>query len=295
MTRNYNRDRVASVGESDSAYSAWVAQSFGELTVGRGGAERDLLQGTPDALLKGRTFWHKRQLELPQLAREICRQLPGGFFEGAVVAHVMLDARGIASIDEVELVQAMGIAYQDQVTQWTGLHAVPHQAGPQHTAWNRTGSFIRIPCMGLGGLSGRDDESHTKSLERTHTMTMSGRKDWIQADLRCLMCGRVPGRLVGPLPTGDAALKALTSADVHHFAAFRPADTSEPAMRLVGGERFRCNACGGILMMDELERFSTYDDVDEELEQRPRRGRPPKPWRHTGGAPEWLSQLGLAG
>jgi hypothetical protein len=83
---------------------------------------------------------------------------------------------------------------------------------------------------------------------------------------------------------------------VRQFAAFRPADASQPAVRLVGSERFRCDACGGILMMDELERFSTYDDdVDEELEHRPRRGRPPKPWRHTASAPEWLSQLGLAG
>ena len=31
-------------------------------------------------------------------------------------------------------------------------------------------------------------------------MAMAGRKDWVQADLRCLMCGRVIGRLVGPCP-----------------------------------------------------------------------------------------------
>ena len=82
---------------------------------------------------------------------------------------------------------------------------------------------------------------------------------------------------------------------MRQFVAYRPADEGEPAVRLVGGERFRCDKCGGILMMDELERFTTYDDVDDELDQRPRRGRPPKPWRHIASAPEWLSQLGLAG
>ena len=129
-------------------------------------------------------------------------------------------------------------------------------------------------------------------------MTMTGRKDWIQADLRCMMCGRVPGRLVGPLPSGDAPStggSGVLTTRPPQFAAFRPSDASVPAVRLVGSERFRCTACGGTLMMEELERFSTYEAVDDELDERPRRGRPPKPWRHVASAPEWLSQLGLAG
>ena len=125
-------------------------------------------------------------------------------------------------------------------------------------------------------------------------MAMIGRKDWIQADLRCLMCGRVPGRLVGPLRP-DAQGTGLAAGRTAQFAAFRPADASAPAVRLLGSERFRCDTCGGALIMDEPERFSTYEDVDDELEQRPRRGRPPKPWRHARGAPDWLAQLGLAG
>ena len=50
--------------------------------------------------------------------------------------------------------------------------------------------------------------------------------------------------------------------------------------------------------MDELETFSTYADIDEdeiEEEQRPRRGRPPKPWRRPVEEPNWLEQLGIAG
>ena len=48
-------------------------------------------------------------------------------------------------------------------------------------------------------------------------------------------------------------------------------------------------------MMDELETFSTYADIDDELDVRPRRGRPPKPWRRTADAPSWLDELGIAG
>jgi DNA-directed RNA polymerase subunit N (RpoN/RPB10) len=124
-------------------------------------------------------------------------------------------------------------------------------------------------------------------------MALTGRKDWVQADLRCLMCGRVIGRLVGPLPT-EADRRALAGRPPQ-FAAFRPANTAVPAVRLVGGEQFRCTTCGGGVIMDELETFSTYEDIDDHLEERPRRGRPPKPWRHPPETPTWLDELGIAG
>jgi hypothetical protein len=124
-------------------------------------------------------------------------------------------------------------------------------------------------------------------------MTMAGRKDWVQADLRCLLCGRVQGRLVGPLPASDVGRPFVGG--LPRFAAFRPADAAMPAVRLYGGEHFRCLTCGGGLLMDELETFSTYADIDDELEQRPRRGRPPKPWRSATPSPTWLDELGIAG
>lgn len=125
-------------------------------------------------------------------------------------------------------------------------------------------------------------------------MAMTGRKDWIQADLRCLMCGRVIGRLVGALPNGGAARRAVAGKPPQ-FAAFRPADSSRPAVRLAGREHFRCTICGGGVIMDELETFSTYADIDDEDEARPRRGRPPKPWRRTADEPNWLEELVLGG
>lgn len=125
-------------------------------------------------------------------------------------------------------------------------------------------------------------------------MALAGRKDWIQADLRCIMCGRVIGRLVGPLPAGDLTKRSLAGRPPH-FAAFRPTDSRVPATRLVGGENFHCTTCGGAVIMDELETFSTYADIDDELEQRPRRGRPPKPWRRAPSPPSWFESLGIAG
>jgi DNA-directed RNA polymerase subunit N (RpoN/RPB10) len=125
-------------------------------------------------------------------------------------------------------------------------------------------------------------------------MTMVGRRDWVQADLRCLMCGRVIGRLVGPAPANDAERQALRGRPPR-FAAFRPADDCRPPIRLMGREQFRCTTCGGGVMMDEVESFSTYADIDDELEVRPRRGRPPKPWRRTPDPPTWLEQLIITG
>jgi DNA-directed RNA polymerase subunit N (RpoN/RPB10) len=126
-------------------------------------------------------------------------------------------------------------------------------------------------------------------------MAVAGRKDWVQADLRCLMCGRVIGRLVGPAHA-SRQMAARGAGRWPQFAAFRPADASIPAVRLIGDERFRCTTCGGVVIIDELERFSTYADIDDDaLENRPRRGRPPKPWRRTPDAPDWLEELGIAG
>ena len=120
------------------------------------------------------------------------------------------------------------------------------------------------------------------------------RHDWVQADLRCMLCGRVLGRLVGALSTGDQGGVTPTAWRAEHFSAFRPSDHSLPAVRLTGHERFRCGACGGGAVVDEVETFCTYDDaVEDDDSDRPRRGRPPKPWRRA--VDTRLLDLGLAG
>jgi len=122
--------------------------------------------------------------------------------------------------------------------------------------------------------------------------TAAGRTEWLKADLRCLMCGRAIGYLVGPLrsvraacPRGDQPLQ---------FTAFRSAESSEQAVRLIGGEQFRCTTCGGSVLMDQTETFATYADVDEEVEARPRRGRPPGKWRRPSSA-EQMNEFGIVG
>ncbi len=120
---------------------------------------------------------------------------------------------------------------------------------------------------------------------------MSGRQDWAQADVQCLLCGRLQGRLIGPLPEGHDR-RAVARTDVQ-FAAFCPADRSIPAMRLAGGERFRCLTCGGGVLVDEVHVFSTYPEPVDEPSAQPRRGRPPKPWRHQPD--QRLADFGLAG
>lgn len=122
---------------------------------------------------------------------------------------------------------------------------------------------------------------------------MSGRRDWAQADLLCLLCGRSLGRLVGPVPAGVQGRQLRWG--IRQFAAFRPADPSLPAMRLQGTEHFRCTACGGDPIVDEVDFFTTFDEVfdDPEENARPRRGRPPKRFRPLPDSR--LRELGLAG
>lgn len=124
--------------------------------------------------------------------------------------------------------------------------------------------------------------------------SMQGRHDWVLADLRCILCGRVQGKLVGMLFGGVGPLRP-TAWSVRQFSAYRPLDPSQPAVRLTGREKFRCLVCGGGVIVDEAETFTTYDELEmsDEDEPRPRRGRPPKPWRKL--ADTRFADRGLAG
>lgn len=138
-------------------------------------------------------------------------------------------------------------------------------------------------------------ETFQNGLSKAHgRRSGKGRQDWVLADLRCILCGRVQGRLIGTLAAGLGPLRP-TAWSVRQFAAFRPQDPSQPVIRLTGREHFRCLVCGGGVIVDEAETFTTYDDPElgEEDEPRPRRGRPPKPWRKL--ADTRVADLGLAG
>ncbi len=122
---------------------------------------------------------------------------------------------------------------------------------------------------------------------------MGGRRHWVQADVRCLLCGRFLGQLLGVLPASGEAVRT-TAGRVKHFSAFQPADPGAPIQRVGADPFFRCSACGGRGIFEEVETFSVYDDdAEDEQEGRPRRGRRPKPWRHLVDAR--LASLGSAG
>jgi hypothetical protein len=120
---------------------------------------------------------------------------------------------------------------------------------------------------------------------------MAERRHWIQADLRCLLCGRNVGRLVGPAPA-DRAVRLEVKDGLHPFRVFRPADPADPPVRLAGRERFHCHVCGGLAVMEEVERFATFEAVVVDEPEKRRCGRPPKPWRPVTDSR--LDGLGLA-
>ena len=110
---------------------------------------------------------------------------------------------------------------------------------------------------GEGAPSGGMAKHHDAGGGPWHAHRVSARRtEWLQADLRCLMCGRVIGHLVGPLPLVKAP--GVPSQRPVRFTAFRPADSSAPALRLIGGERFRCTSRSGPVMMDQVETISMY-------------------------------------
>ena len=111
------------------------------------------------------------------------------------------------------------------------------------------------------------------------------RHDWVRAEVRCLMCGRLLGRLLGaarPQDNGDRSAGHPVA-----FLAFRPLDPPGPIVPFAPGLRFRCCLCGGAGALDDIDVFSTYDEApadaeDEEREHeqnrvRRRPGRPPRP------------------
>jgi hypothetical protein len=87
------------------------------------------------------------------------------------------------------------------------------------------------------------------------------------ADLKCYMCGAVCGSLESDHPfsslPGSGALRLQ-----------RPGE-SEPA-HIDNWRRLRCTRCGGPLFLDESEVITRRIDEYNWLEERPRRGRPPK-------------------
>jgi len=95
------------------------------------------------------------------------------------------------------------------------------------------------------------------------------RRTFFKADLKCYMCGSVAGSLESEQPFTEAA---LLRRPVH----FYPAGMPDQPMQVLNWRSQRCDRCGGPLFLDEVEAITRrYEDYNW-LDERPRRGRPPK-------------------
>jgi hypothetical protein len=101
-------------------------------------------------------------------------------------------------------------------------------------------------------------------------------QDLVEADLRCLMCNRLVGQLTGLQLRGDREERSLC------WSSFRAASADGPSVLFTGRERFRCQACGGAVVMEEISISAIRkpvvldDDCPVHRERIPRRGRPPR-------------------
>jgi hypothetical protein len=93
------------------------------------------------------------------------------------------------------------------------------------------------------------------------------RRSFFVADLKCYMCGSVSGSIESE--------QSFTSSGAGGPVVLRQAGSQQP-MQVANWRQLRCDRCGGPLFLDEAEvvtrRYEDYNWLDE----RPRRGRPPK-------------------
>jgi len=103
-------------------------------------------------------------------------------------------------------------------------------------------------------------ETHGKPIQRT----------FFVADLKCYMCGSVSGSI-----ESEQSLTAVPHAHVPHPVSLRRPGRDTP-VQILNWKQLRCDRCGGPLFLDESDvvtrRYEEYNWLDE----RPRRGRPPK-------------------
>ncbi len=128
-------------------------------------------------------------------------------------------------------------------------------------------------------------ESAPESGRRRH------RREWVRGEVRCLLCARLLGRLLGSRGGHKSADRA--SNDSISFFAYRSAGTDEGVVRLTPSTRFRCVECGGAGVLDDVDFFSAYDEQSMAAEEaEPGQhgpGRPPRPLRPAQPARQGLA------
>ncbi len=82
-------------------------------------------------------------------------------------------------------------------------------------------------------------------------------RDWVRGDVRCIMCARLVGRLLGAAE--DSAAGRYPSTQSVSFFAYKSADANSRVVTYVPRMRLRCANCGGAGTLDTVEFFSTHD------------------------------------
>jgi hypothetical protein len=104
--------------------------------------------------------------------------------------------------------------------------------------------------------------------EQAQSFTKPERRTYYVADLKCYMCGSVAGSIESERPFGSippqGGLMSLRQTG------------SERAIQIANWRKLRCDRCGGPLFLDEADTVTRRYEEYNWLEERPRRGRPPK-------------------
>ena len=106
------------------------------------------------------------------------------------------------------------------------------------------------------------------SPEPTISVTKPQRRTFYVADLKCYMCGSVAGSLESEHDFNQTTAPASP-------VLLRQTGHDTP-VQISNWRRLRCDRCGGPLFLDEIEFITRRYESYNWLEERPRRGRPPK-------------------
>jgi hypothetical protein len=98
--------------------------------------------------------------------------------------------------------------------------------------------------------------------------TKPERRTFFVADLKCYMCGGVSGSIESE--------QSLTGATVVARPVLFRKTAGEQPIQIINWKRLRCDRCSGPLFLDESDIVTRRYDQYNWLEERPRRGRPPK-------------------
>ena len=106
------------------------------------------------------------------------------------------------------------------------------------------------------------------SAEQPITFAKPERHTIYTADLKCYMCGSVAGSIESE--------QALAGAGVPGAPVLLRQSGKDQPVAIANWRRLRCDRCAGPLFLDEAEVITRRSENYNWLDERPRRGRPPK-------------------